>query len=112
MAGELSRMRGRDEANLTRQHRFAFALVLSTFQNFRGIEMKIKLALGALAAMLVLSACAKKEEAPAEPTPPAEAPPATEPAMPEQTPPADPNAPPTDPSATPETPPATEPPPQ
>jgi outer membrane biosynthesis protein TonB len=111
MAGELSRMRGRDEANLTRQHRFAFALVLSTFQNFRGIEMKIKLALGALAAMLVLSACAKKEEAPAEPTPPAEAPPA-EPAMPEQTPPADPNAPPTDPSATPETPPATEPPPQ
>jgi hypothetical protein len=94
-------MRGRDTGELKRQTSLPVRWSFNFPTTFRGIEMKIKLALGALAVALALSACSKREEAPVEPTPAPEATPPAEPApMPESTP-VDPNAPPADPNAPP-----------
>lgn len=56
--GKHSRMRRRDRANLNETNSFAEdARSYKPSNSFRGIEMKIKLALSALAAALVLGAC-------------------------------------------------------
>jgi hypothetical protein len=81
---------------------FASVVDSTTSNTFRGIEMKIKLALAALVAALALSACGDKggdattEQAPApeaapapDATPPAETPPADQMPSDQATPPAE-----------------------
>jgi hypothetical protein len=61
--GKHTRMRRRDRANSMRPTHSPLTRDSLTFQFFRGIEMKMKLALSALAAALVLGACGGKEAA-------------------------------------------------